>query len=320
MSKRSRKTKFSLPTLLLALLVIAGAFFANREGWLDGLTSLDGDSSTVLSLSKEAQVYFIDVGQGDSELIRLKQEDGSPFDILIDAGTRSTKQELSDFLHDLGVEDLDIVIGTHPHEDHIGGMAQILQDFPVETLYLPEICDSMTPTTRTYENMLDAIDEKQVTVRTAAAGDVLFQSDSISFSVLSPSRDDYDNLNDFSIVTRLVVGETSFLFQGDAEADVEAEILDAGYDVSCDVLKLGHHGSSTSSSEAYITAASPKNAVISCGVNNDYGHPHAETLDLMEKLNINMYRTDEQKTLLAETDGKTIEWETGLFSVIDAAG
>ena len=198
-------------------------------------------------------------------------------------------------------------------------MAKIIEEFPIGTLYLPETSEEMTPTTKTYESLLDAAESKNVTVRTAAAGDVLLEQGNTSFKVLSPSHTDYDNLNDYSIVTRLKVGDTAFLFQGDAETPVEEEILDSGADVSCDVIKLGHHGSSTSSSRAYLEAANPSAAVISCGVGNEYGHPHRETMDLLEKLSITPYRTDTQKTLLAETDGKTIVWQTELESVIDAA-
>lgn len=311
MSQRSGK-KSSPLMILLGILVVGAAVVLQQLG----LFETEEPVSENVSGSAEAQVYFIDVGQGDSELIRLKD---SGIDILIDAGTRSTKQELADYLKELGVDDIDILIGTHPHEDHIGGMAKIIEEFPIGTLYLPETSDEMTPTTKTYESLLDAAESKNVTVRTASAGDVLLEQGNTSFKVLSPSHTDYDNLNDYSIVTRLKVGDTAFLFQGDAETPVEEEILDSGADVSCDVIKLGHHGSSTSSSRAYLEAANPSAAVISCGVGNEYGHPHRETMDLLEKLSITPYRTDTQKTLLAETDGKTIVWQTELESVIDAA-
>lgn len=311
MSQRSGK-KSSPLMILLGILVVGAAVVLQQLG----LFETEEPVSENVSGFAEAQVYFIDVGQGDSELIRLKD---SGIDILIDAGTRSTKQELADYLKELGVDDIDILIGTHPHEDHIGGMAKIIEEFPIGTLYLPETSEEMTPTTKTYESLLDAAESKNVTVRTAAAGDVLLEQGNTSFKVLSPSHTDYDNLNDYSIVTRLKVGDTAFLFQGDAETPVEEEILDSGADVSCDVIKLGHHGSSTSSSRAYLEAANPSAAVISCGVGNEYGHPHRETMDLLEKLSITPYRTDTQKTLLAETDGKTIVWQTELESVIDAA-
>lgn len=311
MSQRSGK-KSSPLMILLGILVVGAAVVLQQLG----LFETEKPVSENLSGSAEAQVYFIDVGQGDSELIRLKD---SGIDILIDTGTRSTKQELADYLKELGVDDIDILIGTHPHEDHIGGMAKIIEEFPIGTLYLPETSDEMTPTTKTYESLLDAAESKNVTVRTAAAGDVLLEQGNTSFKVLSPSHTDYDNLNDYSIVTRLKVGDTAFLFQGDAETPVEEEILDSGADVSCDVIKLGNHGSSTSSSRAYLEAVNPSAAVISCGVGNEYGHPHRETMDLLEKLSITPYRTDTQKTLLAETDGKNIVWQTELESVIDAA-
>lgn len=322
MSRRSRKKTSPLAILIALVLCGIGGAAANFLGLFPEAEAPAAGSTisdTPESLDASAQIYYIDVGQGDSQLIRLNPDDSDPYDILIDAGTRSTKQELSDYLSELGVQNIDLLIGTHPHEDHIGGMAQIIKDFPIGTICLPETSEKMTPTTQTYESLLDAIEEKDVPVTAAEAGTFLLKTDEVTLQILSPSHQDYDNLNDYSIVTRLVVGEKSFLFEGDAEADVEQEILDAGYDVSCDVLKLGHHGSSTSSSAAYLKAANPEFAVISCGVDNDYGHPHRETMESLQKLSIQEYRTDEQKTLLAETDGKTIQWTTGLHSVIDAA-
>lgn len=322
MSRRSRKKTSPLAILIVLVLCGIGGAAANFFGLfseLDILTGASPLSNVPESFAKAAQIYYIDVGQGDSQLIRLNPDDSDPYDILIDAGTRSTKQELSAYLSELGVQNIDLLIGTHPHEDHIGGMAQIIEDFPIGTICLPETSEKMTPTTKTYESLLDAIEEKDVPVTAAKAGTFLLKTDEVTLQILSPSHQDYDNLNDYSIVTRLVVGEKSFLFEGDAEAEVEQEILDTGYDVSCDVLKLGHHGSSTSSSAAYLKAANPEFAVISCGVDNDYGHPHRETMERLQKLSIQEYRTDKQKTLLAETDGKTIQWTTGLHSVIDAA-
>ena len=325
MSRNSKKTAvpFSLAGILVICLIL---FFQSDILPFDNSSTETGNSAasnpsgvSSPSLLTEAQIYYIDVGQGDSELIRLKEKDGDSFDILIDAGTRSTKQELSDYLRQLGVQDIDILIGTHPHEDHIGGMAQIIQDFPVNALYLPETSDDMTPTTKTYENLLNAVEEKNLSVYAGKAGQTILDSENVSMTILSPFGTDYKDLNLYSIVTRLTVGNTSFLFEGDAEMENEEEILESNADISCDVIKLGHHGSSTSSLEEYIKAAAPEDAVISCGIDNDYGHPHKETLDLMEKLGINIYRTDQQKTLLAKTDGNNISWETGLYSVIDAA-
>lgn len=311
----SRKRRKKAGVSAIGIIVILAGLIAavlHWESWEDLLPQ--EESMAFPSFSGKAQVYFLDVGQGDSELIRLPGEEGDSFDILIDAGTRATKTELSDVLKELGVEDIEVMIGTHPHEDHIGGMAQILNDFPVDVLYLPQISDSMTPTTKTYENLLDAAEENNVPIKAGKAGEKILEKEGVTFTILSPSHEEYSNLNDYSIVTRLTVGQTAFLFQGDAEKEVEQEILDNGYDLSCNVIKLGHHGSSTSSSKAYIEAASPSAAVVSCGAGNEYGHPHQETLALMAEEGITVYRTDTQQTLLAETDGKNIQWTTGLVS------
>ena len=259
-----------------------------------------------------ASVYFIDVGQGDCELIRTP--DGQ--NILIDAGANATGNELVAYLKKLGVDRIDALIATHPHEDHIGGMDEVVDAFPIGDVYLPKIADSQTPTTRTYERLLNAISDKGLQITPGRGGMTVLDEDGVKLEFLAPNADKYPELNSYSIVAKLTYGARSFLFTGDAESDSETEMVDMGYDLRSDVLKCGHHGSSTSTSAAFLQAARPSYAILSCGVDNDYGHPHRETLEKLNNGNIKIYRTDQDDTILAVCDGKDITFETGLGSLV----
>ena len=245
----------------------------------------------------ELRVSFIDVGQGDSEFIELPNGET----LLIDAGTNETGADVVSYISSLGYTSIDYVVGTHPHEDHIGGLDDVIRTFDVESIYMPKV----TADTKTFEDVLDAVDEKGLTINTAKAGVTLVDGDGLSVKMLAPVLDEYDNTNDYSAVIRIVYDDTSFIFMGDAEQ--YAEDLITG-DVDSDVLKVGHHGSSTSTGEAFLERVSPSYAVISCGLGNSYGHPHTETI---EKLGgIPVFRTDEMGTIVATSDGSEISFRT----------
>lgn len=245
----------------------------------------------------ELRVSFIDVGQGDSEFIELPNGET----LLIDAGTNETGADVVNYIESLGYSSIDYVVGTHPHEDHIGGLDDVIRTFDVESVYMPKV----TADTKTFEDVLDAVDEKGLTINTAKAGVTLVDGDRLSVKMLAPVLDEYDNTNDYSAVIRIVYDDTSFIFMGDAEQ--YAEDLITG-DVDSDVLKVGHHGSSTSTGEAFLERVSPSYAVISCGFDNSYGHPHTETI---EKLGgIPVFRTDEMGTIVATSDGSEISFRT----------
>ena len=237
--------------------------------------------------------HFIDVGQGDSTLI----EANGHF-MLVDAGEKDQTDTVINYLKAQGVKKLDYVIGTHPHSDHIGGLEGVIREFDVTTVMLPE----KEHTTRIYERMLDAIADKNIKVTIPKAGESYHLGDA-SFQIISPNRDYGDNLNNWSIGMRLVYGKTSFVLCGDAEKEAEQDMLLSGFPLKADVLKVSHHGSSTSSSPEFINAVSPRYAVISCGKNNDYGHPHKETMDLLKKQGIKVLRTDQIGTIVIESDG-----------------
>ncbi len=256
-----------------------------------------------LSGDEIAAVHVIDVDQGDSILVLTREKA-----VLIDAGERDQGQVVCDYLKANGVEKLDLVITTHPHSDHIGGMADVLNTFPTDEIVMPPLADDIVPTTAVFKRLLDAIEDNGITATPAQPG-LSFDLGGASLQLLSPLGD-YNDLNNCSIVSRLDCGEVSFLFMGDAEKEVEEDLIDEGMPLKADVLKCGHHGSNTSSSDDFLDAVSPRMAAISCGVDNDYGHPHKEVLQRLEERNITAYRTDLCGSIVFTTDGKEISVHT----------
>lgn len=245
-------------------------------------------------------VHYIDVGQADCELLL---SEGSA--MLIDAGNNADGDMVVDYLKSQGVTRLDYVVGTHPHEDHIGGLDDVINNFEVGTVIMPEA----ETNTKTFEDVLDAIDAKNLTITTPVPGDN-YDFGGVQFTILAPNGDSYSSLNDYSVVIRLVNGQDSFLFTGDAETASEKEMLQNGLPLQSTVLKVGHHGSSTSSSEDFLNAVNPSYGIISCETGNDYGHPHQETLDRLQAHNISYFRTDTQGTIIASSDGNGVTFNT----------
>ena len=251
------------------------------------------------------KVHFLNVGQADSTLITCGDHA-----MLIDAGKNDDKEPILNYIQNkAGLTHLDYMIGTHPHEDHIGSMDSVIEAVSVDTVMLPNV----TANTRTFQDVLTAIDEKGLSITVPEVGETYSLGDA-SFTILGPVSDYGDNLNDWSIALKITYGNTSFIFTGDAEADAEADMLGTGLDLSADVYQVGHHGSRTSSSSALLDAISPRYAVISCGAGNDYGHPHQETLDALSARNIEVYRTDLLGTIVAATDGNSISFSTAFGS------
>ena len=221
-------------------------------------------------LTADTAVHFIDVGQGDSALLLSGGQA-----VLIDAGTAESGTAVVRYLEELGVTEIYGAVATHPHADHIGGMAQVIEAFPIEHFYLgPE-----TQNTATYSGMLDALEEAGVQPVIPADGDELVFDSGASLTFLGPADDvPKSNLNDRSLITLFRAGDRDVLFMGDAESAAEESLLAHHPALTCDVLKVGHHGAATSSSEEFLQAVRPSTAVISCGVDNDYGHPSDQTL------------------------------------------
>lgn len=252
----------------------------------------------------DLRVHFIDVGQGDSTLI---EKDGHF--MLIDAGERDQGETVASYLEKQGVKTLDYVIGTHPHSDHIGGMETIIRKFEIQKVFLPE----KEHTTKVYEGLLDAIGEKRLNVTLPKPGDTYPLGDA-SFQIIAPAGDYGDNLNNWSVGIRLDYGNNSFVLCGDAEKEAEEDMAAGGFSLKADVLKLSHHGSSTSSSPGFLDRVDPEFVVISCGKNNDYGHPHKEILNMLKERGIKALRTDRLGTIVAVSDGTRIAFpETGEF-------
>ena len=254
---------------------------------------------TISSIKTEGSlvVHFIDVGQGDAILIQLPNKEV----VLIDAGGGNGSKVVK-YIHDLKIEKINYLIATHPHEDHIGGMAAVIKGFDIGKIYMPDV----THTTKAFENMLLAIDTKGLKINIAKESTVLIEKNDIFGIFIAPNGDKYTNLNNYSAVLYLEYGDVSFLLMGDAEALSEDEIVENWTGFQADVIKIGHHGSGTSSSSKFMDIVSPSYAVISVGINNTYGHPTNSTLNKLMELKAEVFRTDLNGTVMISTDGKKI--------------
>ena len=245
----------------------------------------------------EMEVHFIDVGQADCALLAS----GGHF-MLIDGGNNDDAEHIVTYLQNAGVKKLDLVVGTHPHEDHIGSLDAAIEAFDIGAVYMPDV----SADTETYRDVLDAVEGKGLQVQHPVPGDVL-DFNGLPVEIFGPVKE-YSNLNNHSIVLRVSVGETAFLFTGDVEIEGEYDILEQGFDISADVLKVSHHGSSGSSVEEFLAYTDADYAVISVGEGNIYGHPEAVTLKRLQNYGMEIYRTDEQGTIVCDTDGKNISF------------
>lgn len=266
-------------------------------------------TSSTVSKKAKLRVHFIDVGQGDSILIQFP----SGQNMLIDAG--EDQNTVKAYITNQGIKKLDHVIATHPHADHIGGMANVIKSFEIGKVYMPKT----THTTKTYENLLLAIKDKGLKITTSKAGLNIDVGTGVEAKLVAPNSENYANLNDYSAVLRVKYGNTAFLFTGDAEATSEAEMINSGHALKSDVLKVGHHGSNSSTTTTFLKAVSPKYAVISAGKGNSYGHPHQETLARLNDSGIEIYRTDESGTIIAESDGTVITFNKGASQIKERA-
>lgn len=246
------------------------------------------------------EVHYLDVGQGESILIR-----GPEKTVLIDAGENEQGDLVVSYLREQEIEAIDYVIGTHPHADHIGGMAKVLGRMPVGDVILPVIPDDIVPATASYTRMLEAIADQDLMITPAEAGDTYPLGDGAVLTILGPVGE-YDDLNNMSVVCRVDYGDTSFVFTGDAEKESEGDMLEAGHIQQATVLNLGHHGSKTSTSKSFLQAVAPQVTVLSCGQDNRYGHPHRDVVERVEEMGARVLRTDLDGTILLISDGKSI--------------
>ncbi len=256
-------------------------------------------SETVSQDSDKMIIHFLDVGQGDSTFIEFPNKET----MLIDAGEKEYGEVVLKYIRKLGYKTIDYLVGTHPHTDHIGGLEKIVESMSIQNVYMPKAL----ATSNTYENLLKAIQEKGLSIHTTKAGMNLLSSDDLSVDVVAPNNTEYSSLNNYSIVLKIRYKNRTFLFTGDAEKVSEEEILKAGYDVSSDVIKVGHHGSDTSSSLAFLKKVQPKYAIISVGKGNSYHHPSDSILERYQSLGAKVYRTDEAGNILLVSDGEGIQ-------------
>jgi competence protein ComEC len=240
-------------------------------------------------------VYFLDVGQGDSTLVLF-----SGTSILIDAGEAEMGDRVVSDVKALGVNRIDLLVATHPHSDHIGGMQKVLAAFPVG-----QVLDSGLPhTSSTYEHFLETIEQKNIPYRVAEQGQTIDIDPALTIFVLSPPKERFgDDLNTNSVVLRVSYGTVAFLMTGDMGGESENALVKSGYPLDAKILKVGHHGSYASTSASFLERVRPETAIIIAGKDNPYGHPHKEILDLLNRYGVTIYRTDLDGTIVIRSDG-----------------
>lgn len=279
-------------SLFLTAAILIGGFTAGSAMF----SASNAEAAKTKSTDAERmEVHFIDVGQGDAVLIMC---DGHA--MLIDAGDYSKGTAIQNYLQKQNVKKLDYLILTHPDSDHIGGAPVIITKFEIDKVFV----SNYEKDNKTYQKLIQALDNKRLKYTTPEVGAQYFLG-TAEITILAPNGT-YDDPNNASIALMLQNGKNKFLFTGDAEETAEQDILATGIDVSADVYKAGHHGSRTSTSQEFFKAVSPSCAVISCGEENSYGHPHAETLNTFRMNGVKVYRTDEDGTIVATSDGETI--------------
>ena len=286
---RYRRVLTVAALLLAAILFVAVPYLSGRD--------------SAAAPQDEVLLYVIDVGQGDAALLRTPAGD-----VLIDTGTNESQEALLSFLEDAGVTALSYVIVSHPHEDHAGGADGVLTALPVAQLLLPEMTSLGQEERQQVAAIAAAAGKSGTKLRMVSAGDS-FSLGEVGFEILSPQPGAQpDDANDSSLVVRVTYGAAVMLFMGDATAQVEEQLLAAGEAerLDCDFLKVGHHGSDTSSSAAFLAAATPRLAAISCGAGNVYNHPARQVLDRLAAVGAQCDRTDRQGTLCFRCDGETI--------------
>lgn len=262
---------------------------------IGGITADSMLSSASGAKAGKMEVHYIDVGQGDATLVTC---DGHA--MLIDAGDYSKGTAIQNYLQKQKIKKLDYLILTHPDSDHIGGAPVIITKFEIGRVFV----SNYEKDNKTYQKLIQALDNKRLKYTTPETG-TQYALGTAKITILAPNNV-YDNPNDASVALMLQNGKNKFLFTGDAGEDAEQDILETDIDLSADVYKAGHHGSSTSTSQDFFEAVSPSCAVISCGEDNSYGHPHAETLNTFRMNGVKVYRTDEDGTIIATSDGKEI--------------
>lgn len=315
MKKYFWKLIATLITLLILLTAcdMSNIFHDMSSGYMDPTI---GDNAGVVTENVpedcDFEIHFIDVGQADCALVKC---DGKT--MLIDAGNREDSDLIYTYLKNQGISYLDVLLITHGHEDHVGGAAGALNAVTVGTAY----CSVTEYNSKVFSNFVNYLNKQGKKITVPSHGDT-FMLGSAYCQIVGPISQS-DEPNNTSLVLLITYNGKTFLFTGDAETDEENEILDAGYNVKCDVLKVGHHGSETSTGYRWLKAAAPAYAVISCGKDNSYGHPHEGPLSKLRDADVKVFRTDMQGTIICYVDGNTIGFATnknGAADTLEGAG
>jgi competence protein ComEC len=300
---KSNKRNILILVFAVILMFISAACGANAEQKSDSSQDEQNDSynqstSNSSDVTSFLTVHFLDVGQADCTLIQLPNGE----EALIDTGNYGDGSYITSYLKNLNVDDIEYLILTHPHEDHIGSAKEIINNFAIEKIYMPDVVTD----SNFYESTMFAIENKDIEIIFAKPGLKIIDSPDLKFQLLSPKSMYYSELNEYSAAARLEYSNTSFLFTGDAESVSELEMLGGDFKLDSDVLKAGHHGGRTSSSSDFLQAVTPEYSIISCGEDNSYGHPHIETLNRLSDIGSEIYRTDELGTIVVRSDGQDI--------------
>lgn len=296
------KLKSIISFFVTAVMVFSLCGCAEVQRFLNEDLSGSENSMTVSNTENSSRnliSHYIDVGQGDSEFIELP--DGTT--MLIDAGTADYGETVVDYIKNLGYSKIDYLVGTHPHADHIGGMQKVVQSFDIGSVYMPKASNN----TKTYENLLTEIKNKGLKIKSAKAGVSIISEDNLKVDILAPNSSEYDELNNYSAVVKITYKNNKFLYMGDAEKLSEDEIK---ADVSADVIKIGHHGSTSSSSKNFVKKVKPQYAVICVGKDNSYGHPKDTIIKRWKDIGAKILRTDEDGSITITSDGSNISVNT----------
>lgn len=291
-----------LPVTAVLMVLLATGYLRLEDAAIHLPSGQDKRAIETTVAAGEMQVTFLDVGQGDCTIVRTEGHAA-----VVDTGNNDQGEKVVSYLEDQGVDTLDYLILTHPDADHIGGGDNVLEGIEVKKVIMPDVEND----TKTYDEVMEDIEKYQVEVVHPREGDSFFLGDA-AFTVLCPEEElgSVEDMNGSSVGIKLVHGDNSFVMCGDAEErSEEAMVEHFGEELECDVLKCGHHGSSTATSDEFLEKTDPVWAVISCGKDNSYGHPHAEVLDKLERTDTQVYRTDLQGSIVAVSDGNEITWK-----------